>query len=71
MYIFNSHIGCINPYRNNASKAATHRASIMSIADNDMERRPEDSEIEVANMNPGIGKMEPFPSIWGHWAGGE
>jgi hypothetical protein len=32
--------------------------------------RPEDSEIEVANMKPGIGRMEVFPSIWGHWAGG-
>lgn len=21
-------------------------------------------------MNPGIGKCVPFPSIWGHWAGG-
>jgi hypothetical protein len=21
-------------------------------------------------MNPGIGTMIPFPSIWGHWAGG-
>ncbi len=31
---------------------------------------PEDSEIEVANMRPEIGKMVPFPSIWGHWAGG-
>lgn len=31
---------------------------------------PEDSEIEVANMKDGIGKMEAFPSIWGHWAGG-
>ena len=32
--------------------------------------RPEDSEIEVANMKPGVGKTESFPSIWGHWAGG-
>jgi hypothetical protein len=32
--------------------------------------RPEDSEIEVENMRPGIGKVETFPSIWGHWAGG-
>ena len=32
--------------------------------------RPEDSEIEVANMKEGIGRMVPFPSIWGHWAGG-
>ncbi|KAH7055847.1 homoserine acetyltransferase family protein [Macrophomina phaseolina] len=31
---------------------------------------PEDSENEVANMRPGIGTMEAFPSIWGHWAGG-
>jgi hypothetical protein len=21
-------------------------------------------------MKPGIGEMVPFPSIWGHWAGG-
>ena len=33
-------------------------------------QRPEDSEYEVANMTPGIGQLEVFPSIWGHWAGG-
>ncbi|KAI0388971.1 homoserine acetyltransferase [Xylariaceae sp. FL0594] len=31
---------------------------------------PEDSEYEVASMSPGVGKCIPFPSIWGHWAGG-
>lgn len=31
---------------------------------------PEDSEIEVQNMQDGIGKLKVFPSIWGHWAGG-
>ncbi|KAI9849102.1 MAG: hypothetical protein M1837_005332 [Sclerophora amabilis] len=31
---------------------------------------PEDSEYEVANMKPGRGRIEAFPSIWGHWAGG-
>ncbi|KZV90089.1 alpha/beta-hydrolase [Exidia glandulosa HHB12029] len=31
---------------------------------------PEDSELEVSLMRPGIGTMEAFPSIWGHWAGG-
>ncbi|PHH81578.1 hypothetical protein CDD83_3542 [Cordyceps sp. RAO-2017] len=31
---------------------------------------PEDSEYEVACMAPGTGKCIPFPSIWGHWAGG-
>lgn len=32
--------------------------------------RPEDSEIEVENMKEGVGKLDVFPSIWGHWAGG-
>ncbi|MCJ1392326.1 hypothetical protein MMC18_005193 [Xylographa bjoerkii] len=32
--------------------------------------RPEDSEYEVAHMSPGVGRLEQFPSIWGHWAGG-
>lgn len=31
---------------------------------------PEDSEYEVANMKPGVGQLEVFPTIWGHWAGG-
>lgn len=31
---------------------------------------PEDSEIEVENMTPGVGKCVVLPSIWGHWAGG-
>jgi len=22
-------------------------------------------------MRPGIGELKVFPSIWGHWAGGE
>ncbi|KAI1663229.1 Homoserine acetyltransferase family protein [Pyrenophora tritici-repentis] len=30
----------------------------------------EDSESEVQSMNPGIGTLKVFPSIWGHWAGG-
>ncbi|KAK3618711.1 hypothetical protein LTR56_003989 [Elasticomyces elasticus] len=36
----------------------------------DMYFPPEDSEIEVQNMKPGVGTCIPFPSIWGHWAGG-
>nr|UWK20182.1 homoserine acetyltransferase [Trichoderma crystalligenum] len=31
---------------------------------------PEDSEYEVQNMAKGLGKCIPFPTIWGHWAGG-
>lgn len=41
-----------------------------SVTDNDC-TAPEDSEIEVENMRPGIGEMRAFPSIWGHWAGGK
>jgi hypothetical protein len=32
--------------------------------------RPEDSEYEVKSMKPGVGTLDVFPSIWGHWAGG-
>jgi len=31
---------------------------------------PEDSDYEVDNMSPGVGRCIAFPSIWGHWAGG-
>jgi homoserine acetyltransferase len=31
---------------------------------------PEDSEIEVQSMRPGVGLLKVFPSKWGHWAGG-
>ncbi|KAK2612543.1 hypothetical protein QQS21_001481 [Conoideocrella luteorostrata] len=31
---------------------------------------PEDSQYEVQCMAEGVGKCIPFPSIWGHWAGG-
>jgi hypothetical protein len=32
--------------------------------------RPEDSAYEVENMSPGVGTLDVYPSIWGHWAGG-
>ncbi|KAL0930400.1 homoserine acetyltransferase family protein [Colletotrichum truncatum] len=31
---------------------------------------PEDSEFEVACMSEGVGELDIYPSIWGHWAGG-
>ncbi|KAH0423883.1 homoserine acetyltransferase family protein [Colletotrichum camelliae] len=31
---------------------------------------PEDSEYEVACMSDGVGELDVYPSIWGHWAGG-
>ncbi|KAF3916478.1 hypothetical protein ABW20_dc0100451 [Dactylellina cionopaga] len=30
---------------------------------------PEDSAYEVQNMAPGVGELDVYPSIWGHWAG--
>jgi hypothetical protein len=45
-------------------------SSIHDKISNSRALRPEDSEYEVAKMMPGIGKMVPIPSIWGHWAGG-
>jgi len=36
----------------------------------DFSYRPEDSEYEVENMSPGVGTLDVYPSIWGHWAGG-
>ena len=41
-----------------------------SWANRCVRRSPEDSEYEVACMSPGIGTLDAFPSIWGHWAGG-
>jgi hypothetical protein len=38
---------------------------IIALVDSVLDR-PEDSELEVANMKEGVGKMIPFPSIWGH-----
>jgi len=49
---------------------AAWQVSFLSAADT-MISAPEDSEIEVENMRPGIGELKVFPSIWGHWAGGE
>ena len=41
-----------------------------SRSSNKIRARPEDSEYEVANMKAGVGRLEVFPTIWGHWAGG-
>ncbi|TDZ28512.1 Homoserine O-acetyltransferase [Colletotrichum spinosum] len=31
---------------------------------------PDDSEYEVECMSEGVGELDVYPSIWGHWAGG-
>ncbi|KXT05302.1 hypothetical protein AC578_10958 [Pseudocercospora eumusae] len=52
-----------------AMKGIKAKALVMP-SQTDLYFPPEDSEDEVARMKPGIGKCVPFPSIWGHWAGG-
>ncbi|KAJ6121042.1 hypothetical protein N7523_005322 [Penicillium sp. IBT 18751x] len=60
------------PYNGDFEKAmASIKAKTLVLpAKTDLYFPPEDSEYEVACMKPGIGKLEVFPSIWGHWAGG-
>ncbi|KAG9959417.1 homoserine acetyltransferase, partial [Aureobasidium melanogenum] len=60
------------PYNNDfpaAMKAIKAKALVLP-SKTDLYFPPEDSEYEVQCMNEGIGRLEVFPSIWGHWAGG-
>ncbi|KAF4634415.1 hypothetical protein G7Y89_g3691 [Cudoniella acicularis] len=60
------------PYNGDFSAAmqAIKAKTLVLPCKTDLYFPPEDSEIEVANMKEGVGRMEAFPSIWGHWAGG-
>jgi homoserine O-acetyltransferase len=60
------------PYNGNFSAAmeGIKAKTLVLPCKTDLYFPPEDSEIEVENMRPGIGKLIAFPSIWGHWAGG-
>lgn len=60
------------PYNGDFKKAmASIQAKTLVLpAKTDLYFPPEDSEYEVASMKPGVGKLDIFPSIWGHWAGG-
>ncbi|KAI9746824.1 MAG: hypothetical protein M4579_007581, partial [Chaenotheca gracillima] len=61
-----------SPYNGNFEKAmqSIKAKALVMPSQTDLYFPPEDSDYEVANMKPGVGRMEPFPSIWGHWAGG-
>ncbi|KAJ9652559.1 hypothetical protein H2201_009213, partial [Coniosporium apollinis] len=61
-----------DPYNGDFEKAmkGIKAKALVMPGKTDLYFPPEDSEIEVANMSPGIGRLEVFPSIWGHWAGG-
>ncbi|KAF2726115.1 homoserine acetyltransferase [Polychaeton citri CBS 116435] len=60
------------PYEGDFSAAmkGIKAKALVLPAKTDLYFPPEDSEIEVANMRPGVGECTSFPSIWGHWAGG-
>ncbi|MCJ1227784.1 hypothetical protein MMC12_004443 [Toensbergia leucococca] len=60
------------PYNGNFEKSmqGIKAKTLVLPSKTDLYFPPEDSEYEVANMEPGIGRLEVFPSIWGHWAGG-
>ncbi|KAI4632730.1 hypothetical protein J4E80_000087 [Alternaria sp. BMP 0032] len=60
------------PYNGDFEKAmkGIKAKTLVLPAKTDLYFPPEDSEIEVQNMKPGVGTLKVFPSIWGHWAGG-
>ncbi|KAM3512983.1 hypothetical protein MY11210_003383 [Beauveria gryllotalpidicola] len=60
------------PYNKDLEKAmASIKAKTLVLpGKTDLYFPPEDSEYEVKCMSEGRGKCIPFPSIWGHWAGG-
>ncbi|KAL2038628.1 hypothetical protein N7G274_008676 [Stereocaulon virgatum] len=60
------------PYNGDFEKSmqSIKAKTLVLPAKTDLYFPPEDSEYEVANMKSGVGQLEVFPSIWGHWAGG-
>ncbi|KAJ5146864.1 hypothetical protein N7526_000216 [Penicillium atrosanguineum] len=68
----NGDVSLQEPYNGDFEEAmASIKAKTLVLpSQTDLYFPPEDSEYEVACMKPGVGKLEVFPSIWGHWAGG-
>lgn len=60
------------PYNRDFKKAmeAIKARTLVLPSKTDLYFTPEDSAYEVECMRPGIAKLEVYPSIWGHWAGG-
>jgi homoserine acetyltransferase len=58
-----------DPYDGDFEKAmkGIKAKTLVLPAKTDLYFPPEDSEIEVQNMKPGVGTLKVFPSIWGHW----
>lgn len=61
------------PYNGDFNKAmqGIKAKALVLPAKTDLYFPPEDSELEVEAMRPGVGTLKVFPSIWGHWAGGK
>lgn len=57
------------PYNGDFRKAmeGIKAKTLVLPAQTDLYFPPEDSEIEVQNMQEGVGTLKVFPSIWGHW----
>lgn len=60
------------PYNGDFEKAmaAIKAKTLVLPSKTDLYFPPEDSEYEVKCMKPGVGVLDVYPSIWGHWAGG-
>ncbi|KAI5459430.1 Alpha/Beta hydrolase protein [Mariannaea sp. PMI_226] len=60
------------PYNGNFEEAlASIKANTLVLpAETDLYFPPEDSRYEVSCMDASRSKLDIFPSIWGHWAGG-
>jgi homoserine acetyltransferase len=64
-------VGAQEPYNGSfeAAMAAIKAKTLVLPSKTDLYFPPEDSEYEVKCMKPGVGILDVYPSIWGHWAG--
>ncbi|KAH8891205.1 homoserine O-acetyltransferase [Thozetella sp. PMI_491] len=60
------------PYNGDFKKAmgSIKAKTLILPSKTDLYFPPEDSEYELACMDPAVGELDVYPSIWGHWAGG-
>ncbi|OJD10600.1 hypothetical protein AJ78_08435 [Emergomyces pasteurianus Ep9510] len=68
----NGDISKQEPYNGNfeAALKGIKAKTLILPSKTDLYFPPEDSEYEVTHLQPGIGELDVFPSVWGHWAGG-
>ncbi|PGG99842.1 hypothetical protein AJ79_08394 [Helicocarpus griseus UAMH5409] len=67
----NGDISQQEPYNDDfeAALGAIRARTLILPSKTDLYFPPEDSEYELANLRPGIGELDAFPTVWGHWAG--